>query len=140
VGLIGARGGSAWNARRRTWLLPWVEGKNPMRTLAPNSPAVQYEIDDELIDALIKSACPPLFDPLAGMDLAGLFKNVKPEPRRRPRAWTQRDIARALRAAKAAGVEARVVIEEGRVTLVPTKMVPAATDTDENPWERFRRG
>jgi hypothetical protein len=82
----------------------------------------------------------PLFDPLAGMDRAGLFKNVKPMPRRRHRAWTQRDITRLLRGAKAAGVEARVVIEEGRVTLAPTKMVPAATDTDENPWERFRRG
>ncbi len=33
-----------------------------------------------------------------------------------------------------------MMIEKGRVTLVPTKMVPAATDTDENPWERFRRG
>jgi hypothetical protein len=74
------------------------------------------------------------------MDLAGLFKNVKPAPRRRHRAWTQRDITKVLRSAKAAGVEARVVIEEGRVTLAPTKMVPAATDTDENPWERFRRG
>jgi hypothetical protein len=74
------------------------------------------------------------------MDLAGLLKDVKPEPRHRTRSFNQRDIARALRAAKAAGVEARVVIEEGRVTLVPTKMVPAATDTDENPWEKFRRG
>ena len=74
------------------------------------------------------------------MDLAGLFKVVKPEPRHRTRSFNQRDIARPLRAAKAAGVEARVVIEEGRITLVPTKMVPAATDTGENPWERFRRG
>ena len=97
--------------------------------------------NDELIDALIKFACPPLFDPLAGMDLSNLFKDVKPWPRTsRRRGFTQRDIARALRAAKAAGVEARVVIEEGRITLAPTKMVPAATDTDENPWERFRRG
>ena len=52
--------------------------------------------------------------------------DLKPEPRRRSRSFNQRDIARALRAAKAAGVEARVVIEAGRITLVPTKMVPAA--------------
>jgi hypothetical protein len=97
--------------------------------------------DGELIDAFIKFACPPLFDPLAGMDLAGLFKNVKPMPQTsRRRVFTQRDITRALRAAKDAGVEARVVIEDGRITLVPTKPVLADTGTDENPWERFRRG
>jgi hypothetical protein len=118
-----------------------LEGKNPMRTLAPNSPAVQSEIDC-LFEALSANSTlwMPSLDPLAGMDLAGLFKNVKPAPRRRHRAWTQRDITKVLRGAKAAGVEARVMIEDGRVTLVPTKMVPAATDTDENPWERFRRG
>jgi hypothetical protein len=91
------------------------------------------------IDAFIKFACPPLFDPLAGMDLAGLFKDVKPEPRRR-RGFNQRDITRLLRGAKAAGVEARVVIEDGRITLVPTKPVLTDTDTGENPWEKFRRG
>ncbi|PNE09873.1 MAG: hypothetical protein CR217_17615 [Beijerinckiaceae bacterium] len=114
-----------------------------MRTLAPNSPAVQSEIDS-LFEALSADSTLwpswPWCDPLTGMDLAGLFKVVKPEPRHRTRSFNQRDIARPLRAAKAAGVEARVVIEEGRITLVPTKMVPAATDTGENPWERFRRG
>ncbi|PNE09689.1 MAG: hypothetical protein CR217_18735 [Beijerinckiaceae bacterium] len=112
-----------------------------MSSIAPIFPAVQSEID-ALADTLLATLWPPwpFHDPLAGMDLSNLFKDVKPWPRRRHRAWTQRDIARALRAAKAAGVEARVVIEERRVTLVPTKMVPAATDTDENPWEKFRHG
>jgi hypothetical protein len=40
-------------------------------------------------------------------------------PRRRHRAWTQRDITKVLRGAKAAGVEARVMIEDGRITLAP---------------------
>ena len=75
-----------------------------MRTLALNSPAVQTEID-ALFEAL--SADPslwapppwPFHDPLTGMDLAGLFKVVKPEPRHRTRSFNQRDIARALRGA-----------------------------------------
>jgi hypothetical protein len=71
-----------------------------MRTLALNSPAVQTEID-ALFEAL--SADPtlwmPSLDPLAGMDLAGLLKDVKPEPRHRTRSFNQRDIARALRGA-----------------------------------------
>jgi hypothetical protein len=96
--------------------------------------------DDAFIDAAIKFACPPPFDPLAGMDLSNLFKDVKPWPRRRHRAWTQRDITRLLRGAKAAGVEARVVIEADRIILAPTKPVLANADTDENPWEKFRHG
>jgi hypothetical protein len=56
-----------------------------MRILAPISPAVQSEID-ACFEALL--ANPTLWpswpgcDPLAGMDLAGLLKDVKPEPRR----------------------------------------------------------
>jgi hypothetical protein len=91
--------------------------------------------DSVLARAFEKFQSPTTFNPLARSNLAGLL--IKPA---RTRSFNQRDIARALRAAKAAGVEARVVIEEGRITLMPTKMVPAATDTDENPWERFRRG
>jgi hypothetical protein len=116
-----------------------------MRTLALNSTAVQSEID-ALFEAL--AADPtlwmplpwPFHDPLAGMDLAGLLKDVKPEPQRRHRAWTQRDITRLLRGAKAAGIEARVVIEADRIILAPTKPVLANADTDENPWEKFRHG
>jgi hypothetical protein len=112
-----------------------------MRTLAPNSTAVQSEIDVLCADPSLWAPPPwPFHDPLTGMDLAGLFKDVKPEPRRRHRAWTQRDITHALRAAKAAGVEARVMIEDGRITLAPTKPVLANADTDENPWEKFRHG
>jgi hypothetical protein len=75
------------------------------------------------------------------MDLSNLFKDVKPWPQTsRRRVFNQRDITRALRAAKAAGVEARVVIEDGQITLVPTKPVPTDADIDENPWEKFRRG
>jgi hypothetical protein len=69
------------------------------------------------------------------MDLSNLFKNVKPAPRRRHRAWTQRDITRLLPGAKAAGIEARVVIEADRIILAPTKPVLANADTDENPWD-----
>jgi hypothetical protein len=88
------------------------------------------------IDAFIKFASPSLFDPLAGMDLSNLFKDVKPWPRRRHRAWTQRDITRLLRGAKAAGIEARVVIEAGRITLVPVHEASAREmETDSNPWD-----
>jgi hypothetical protein len=114
-----------------------------MRTLALNSSAVQTEID-ALFEALAADSTLwpswPWCDPLAGMDRSNLFKDVKPWPRRRHRAWTQRDITRLLRGAKAAGVEARVVVEEARISLVPTKPVLADADTDENPWEKFRRG
>jgi hypothetical protein len=114
-----------------------LEGKNPMRTLAPNSPAVQSEIDS-LFEALSANSTlwMPSLDPLAGMDLAGLFKNVKPAPRRRQRAWSQRDITRLIRGAKAAGIEARVVIEAGRITLVPVHEASAREmETDSNPWD-----
>jgi hypothetical protein len=144
--LPGAPHGSIQYARRKRVNAPaalghhlGLEGENPMRTLAPNSPSVQSEIDDAFIDAAIKFACPPLFDPLAGMDLSNLFKDVKPWPRRRHRAWTQRDITRLLRGAKAAGIEARLVIEAGRITLVPSIPIQEA-DASENPWEKFRRG
>jgi hypothetical protein len=110
-----------------------------MRTLAPNSPAVQSEIDS-LFEAL--AADPtlwmplpwPFHDPLAGMDLAGLLKDVKPEPRRRHRAWTQRDIARALRAAKAAGVEVREITPDGRIIL-GEPVQEAGAEARSNPWD-----
>ena len=59
-----------------------------MRTLALNSPAVQSEID-----ACFEALCAdpnlwmpppwPFHGPLAGMDLAGLLKDVKPALSRR---------------------------------------------------------
>jgi hypothetical protein len=112
-----------------------------MPSIAKIPPSVQSEIDAcfEVL-AADPTLWMPSLDPLAGMDLAGLFRNVKPAPRRRHRAWTQRDITRLIRAAKAAGVEARVVIEDGRITVAPTKPVLANADTDENPWEKFRHG
>ncbi|HEV7910517.1 MAG TPA: hypothetical protein VGP28_05405 [Methylocella sp.] len=116
-----------------------------MRTLAPNSLTVQSEID-ALFEALAADpslwAPPswPFHDPLAGIDLAGLLKDVKPEPRRRHRSWTQRDVTRLLRGAKAAGVEVREIMPDGRIILVPTKPILANADTDENPWEKFRHG
>jgi hypothetical protein len=113
-----------------------------MPSIAPISPAVQYEID-ACFEAL--AADPtlwmPSLDPLVGMDLAGLFKGVKSWPQTsQRRSFNQRDITRLLRGAKTAGVEVRVMIEEGRITLVPTKPVLADADIDENPWEKFRRG
>jgi hypothetical protein len=114
-----------------------LEGKNPMRTLAPNSPAVQSEIDS-LFEALSANSTlwMPSLDPLAGMDLAGLFTNVKPAPRRRHRAWTQRDVTRLLRAAKAAGVEVREIMPDGRVILGGP--VLATAETDDVILERLR--
>ncbi|MGB8900887.1 MAG: hypothetical protein WCC90_17320 [Methylocella sp.] len=110
-----------------------------MRTLALNSPAVQSEID-ALFEALAADSALwpswPFCDPLAGMDLAGLFKNVKPAPRRRHRSWTQRDVTRLLRAAKAAGVEVREIMPDGRVILGGP--VLATAETDDVILERLR--
>jgi hypothetical protein len=113
-----------------------------MHTLAPNSPAVQSEIDAcfEALAADPSLWMPPprpFCDPLAGMDLAGLFKDVKPEPRRRSRALNQRDISRALRAAKAAGVGVREIAPDGRIILGGPDIV-TAVQSNTNPWEKFR--
>ena len=105
-----------------------------MPSIALNSPAVQSEID-ACFEALCAdpslSAPPPwpFHDALTGMDLAGLFKNVKPAPRRRHRSWTQRDVTRLLRAAKAAGVEVREIMPDGRIIL-GTPLPPDAIEGD----------
>jgi hypothetical protein len=65
--------------------------------------------------------------------LAGLFKDVRPEPRRRHRAWTQRDITRLIRGAKAAGIEARVELTpDGRLILIPEPLVPNGAGDDDD--------
>jgi hypothetical protein len=99
-------------------------------------PRKDFPLNDLDIDAFVKFACPPLFDPLAGMDLSNLFKDVKPMPRRRHRAWTQRDVTRLLRAAKAAGVEVREIMPDGRVILGGP--VLATAETDDVILERLR--
>jgi hypothetical protein len=111
-----------------------------MPSIALISPAAQSEIA-YLTDAVLTALHPvPGFaDPLPGIDLSGVREAVKPQTSRRL-GFNQRDITRLLRGAKTAGVEARVVIEDGRITLAPTKQVLANADTDENPWEKFRHG
>jgi hypothetical protein len=105
-----------------------LEGKSPMRTLAPNSPAVQSEIDS-LFEALSANLTlwMPSLDPLAGVDLAGPLKDVKPWPQTsRRRGFNQRDITKALRAAKAAGVEVREIMPDGRIILgSPDRQFPS---------------
>lgn len=61
------------------------------------------------------------------------------KPARRVHAFRQRDLTRALRAATAAGVSVKAVIEDGRMTLVPTAPVPE-TVAEENPWKKLRHG
>ena len=91
------------------------------------------EIDDTFFARVFERFQSPVtFNPLNPLNLAG----PKPVPRHRTRSFNQRDIARALRAAKAAGVEARVVIETGRITLVPVHEASAREmETDSNPWD-----
>jgi hypothetical protein len=51
---------------------------------------------------------------------------------RRERPFKQRDVVRALRAAKAAGVTARIEIApDGKISLVPMTLVEAAPDSDD---------
>lgn len=61
------------------------------------------------------------------------------KPARRVRPWKQRDLTRALRAAIAAGVNMKVVLKSGRMTLVPTAPVPEIAP-EENPWKKLRHG
>jgi hypothetical protein len=101
-----------------------------MRSLAPKAPGVQ---SDPGLDALLDVLCPP--DPFAGLealDFSAILRDVKPWPRR-ARPWNQRDVTRALRAAKTAGVEVCEITPDGRVILGS----PAET---ENPWGKFRHG
>jgi hypothetical protein len=73
------------------------------------------EIDDTfLARAFERFQSPTTFNPLARANLAGL---LKPAPRRRTRSFKQCDIARALRAAKQAGVEVREIMPDGRIIL-----------------------
>jgi hypothetical protein len=103
-----------------------------MRTLAPNSLNSNCEIDDAfLARAFIKFQSPSTFNPLASANLAGLCKDVKPEPRRRTRSFNQRDIARALRAAKAADVEVREIMPDGRIILGTPSPPDAITEDDD---------
>ena len=76
-------------------------------------------------------------DPLAGLDFGAL-----PWPKaihRHRRSFSQRDVTRALRGAQAAGAPVRVVIEEGRISLIPT-MTPISEMITSNPWAKFRHG
>jgi hypothetical protein len=65
---------------------------------------------------------------------------MQPTPRtprrRRDQSFTQRDAARALRAAQAAGVKARVEIDTMRktITIVPDEP-PKEGGTGANPWD-----
>ena len=64
---------------------------------------------------------------VAEIDLSG----VKPEPRRRTRSFKQCDITRALRAAKAAGVEVREIMPDGRIILGTPSLLDAITGDDD---------
>jgi hypothetical protein len=81
-----------------------------MRTLAPNSLKSNCEINDAFLARIFERFQSPItFNPLARANLAGL-----PAPRR---SFKQRDITKALRAAKAAGVEVREIMPDGRLIL-----------------------
>ena len=87
-------------------------------------------LDDDIL-----AACQPLLDDLATQSLASLaefdFSSLRDMPRRRRRSFNQRDISRALRAAKAAGFLVRVEIEpDGRIVLVPVSSMEAASEFD----------
>ena len=58
-------------------------------------------------------------------------------PRRRVRSFKQRDVARAIRAAKAAGQDVREITPDGRVILGSPV---SATPVVDNPWKALRHG
>ena len=71
-------------------------------------------------------------------ELTTIISGLVPERKRRAQSFKQRDVTRALRAANAAGVDVKVVIEDNRMTLVP--IAQATPTADENPWKKLRHG
>lgn len=67
------------------------------------------------------------------------LKDYRPPRPRRARAFKQRDVTRVLRAATAAGVGVKLVLEDGRMTIVSPAPV-AETVAEENPWKKLRHG
>jgi len=81
---------------------------------------------DEILDEIIN-------------ELTTIIAGLVPKRKRRVQSFKQRDVTRALRAATAAGVDMKVVLEPGRMTLVPAAPVPE-TVAEENPWKKLRHG
>jgi hypothetical protein len=100
-----------------------------MPSIAQNSLPVESEIDAFLARVFERFQSPKTFNPLHPVNLAGLY--AKPGNRRR--AFNQRDITRAFRAAKAAGLEVRVELTpDGRITLVPQPGVANGAGDDDD--------
>jgi hypothetical protein len=71
------------------------------------------------------------------IDVPGLLRDVKPWPRRHRR-YNQRDLARALRAAAAAGLTVRSIRPDGEI-VIGSPSSPESSE-QENPWAAFRHG
>jgi hypothetical protein len=73
-------------------------------------------LDDDIL-----AACQPLLDDLATQSLASLaefdLSFLRDVPRARRRSFRQRDLSRAIRAAKAAGITVREITADGRLIL-----------------------
>jgi hypothetical protein len=123
-----------------------------MRTVALNSPDVNLSAapadvwfgaegsetpvragkPDREIDAFVAALCAAMWPPGGvpfELDFGDLFKDVKPWPHvapRRVRSCNQRDLARNLRAAKAAGANVREIMPDGRLILgEPDRQIPS---------------
>jgi hypothetical protein len=87
---------------------------------------------DNLADQVLAAMATDPFEVMGAMDFQAILAKV-PKCRRRP--WNQRDVTRCMRAAKAAGVEVRAIMPDGRVILgAPIPETPVQSFEDE--WDK----
>jgi hypothetical protein len=79
----------------------------------------------DIVDQIQAIMAPDPFEVCADLDFSFIKAMV---PKGRSRSFSQRDVMRAIRAAKAAGLEVREIAPDGRVILGP---VSVATETDD---------
>ena len=84
------------------------------------------------IDALIEELFPPVTANDILRDLEALDFSFVIPPKARARAWKQRDVTRAFRAASRAGVAIRIEIApDGKLILSPIPGVPSTIHADD---------
>jgi hypothetical protein len=108
----------------------------PMRAGSRDNGA-GIEAMTDLVDQILEAIGHDPFAVCAELDFQSILSAVKP---RRVRSWNQRDVTRALRAAKAAGLAVREIAPDGRLILAPAdadQQSPNARKTESvsNPWD-----